>query len=176
MIPHAAVGIHATKTWAGVLTLPIDAGLICWTVRIDCTLWPTIGWRSNHVLQASAATLFPNDTRWIAVWSAWIWITRILSNDGFNRPRWLAAGGERISHIARHTDTVGDVVDNLAVCICTTVGPRAGIHTFLLLASLIRRTFRVAGALRSAGNIWITKVTRHTLAGSCSASCLADSI
>jgi hypothetical protein len=176
MVPHTAVCIDSTQAGARILAFPIDAGLVLGTVRVDGALWATVGRRANHVRQAGALAPLANDTRRIAVGSAGIGVARILSYhrlDGFG---WQAAGCERIAHIARHTDTVGNVVDHLALCIGPTIGPRAGIHTFLLLACLIRRTLRIGGALRSTGHIRIAKVARHTLACCCCASGLANGI
>ncbi len=120
--------------------------------------------------------MLSNDTRRIAVGSARIRLAGIVSHDRLDGPGRQAASTEGIADIARHADTVGDVVDHLAVGVCAAVSPRAGVNTLLLLAGLVRGAFVVACALGPAGHVWIPEIARYALASGGCASCLADSV
>jgi hypothetical protein len=137
MVAHTAVGIDSTQARTGILTFPVDAGLVLGTVRVDGALRPTVGGRANHVRQAGALTPLADDTRWIAVGPAGVGIAGVLRNHRLNGLGRQPAGCKGITHIAGHTDTVCNVIDHLAFGIGPTVGPRAGVYTLLLLAGLV---------------------------------------
>jgi len=67
------------------------------------------------------------------------------------------------------------MIDNSTYCIDTTK-TRTWVYALIVPASLISRTFRVDGTFRSAGYIWISKISFYTSAGSCSVSLVTESI
>ena len=44
MVPHSTVGIDATQARTGVLTFPVDAGLVRRAVSIYLAFRSTVGW------------------------------------------------------------------------------------------------------------------------------------
>ena len=72
------------------------------------------------------------------------------------------AGSKWIPYVSLVTGAGSPMVDHSALSIDATQS-RTGVNTFQVLAGPVGWTLRVGGALRSAGNIWISKVFRNTL-------------
>ena len=77
MVSHITIGINTAEARAWVLTLASDASLVRGAVRVDDTLWPAVGWGANHIWEARTLAALTNYTRWVAVWTTWIRITRV---------------------------------------------------------------------------------------------------
>ena len=72
MISDPTISIDSTKTRTGVLAFSANACFVRRTIRVDVTLWSTVGRGTNHLRETGAATLttyFP--------WGVWVWTTRI---------------------------------------------------------------------------------------------------
>ena len=89
---------------------------------------------------------------------------------------WEAACCEGIPNVISQTDTVGNVVDHLALGIYATVSLGTGVRTVQVYAGQPRWTFCVGGTLWPACNVGIPKVIRDTLTRCCTSPCVADSI
>ena len=81
-----------------------------------------------------------------------------------------------IPNVISQTDTVGNVVDHLALGIYATVSLWTGVCTVQVYAGQPRWTFCVGGALWPACHIGIPKVFRDAAARSTTIPCLANSI
>ena len=90
--------------------------------------------------------------------------------------RWEPACAERIPNVISQTDTVGNVVDHLALGIDATVSLRTGVLTVQVYAGKPGRAFCVGCALWPARHVGIPKVIRDTLASRSTSPSVADSI
>ena len=90
--------------------------------------------------------------------------------------RWEPACAEWIPNVISQTDTVGNVVDHLALGIDATVSLRTGVLTVQVYAGKPGRAFCVGCALWPAGHVRIPKVIRDTLASRSTSPSVADSI
>ena len=90
--------------------------------------------------------------------------------------RWESACAERIPNVISQTDTVGNVVDHLALGIDATVSLRTGVLTVQVYARKPGWAFCVGCALWPARHVRIPKVIRDTLASRSTSPSVADSI
>ena len=88
---------------------------------------------------------------------------------------WNPTGGEWIADVPLVTHTDGNMVGNLAVGVGAAQA-RAWINTLQVPALLGVGAVSVDHTLRSAGNIWVSKVVRNTLARGSSLSIIAHGI
>ena len=112
----------------------------------------------------------------IAVWSTRIGIARIFNFNRFDDKWRLATCCEGVSNVSLNADTVGDMIDHLALCIHSTVGCWTGVNTMQVLTCFAGWTFCICGTFRPAGNIGVSKVIWDTLTCSCSSLILTNSI
>jgi len=175
MVSHVTIGVDTTEAGAWVLALASDASLVRGAVRVNDTLWSTVGWGADHIWEARTLAALTNYPRWVAVWTTWIRIAWV--NIFNNRFRWWeTACGEGIPNVISQTYTVGNVVDHLALGIYATVCLRTWVCTVQVYAGQSRWTFGIGGTLWSARNVGIPKVIWDTLACCCTSPCVADSI
>ena len=91
--------------------------------------------------------------------------------------RWREATcSERVANVVSQANTVGDVVDHLALGIGATVCLRTRVLAVQVDARQTRGTLCVGRALRPASNIRVAEVVRDALAGSSIPSPVTDSI
>ena len=88
---------------------------------------------------------------------------------------WNPTGGEWIADVPLVTHTDGNMVGNLAVGVGAAQA-RAWINTLQVPALLGVGAVSVDHTFRSAGNIWVSKVVRNTLARGSSLSIIAHGI
>ena len=77
MVSHVAVSVDTAEARAGVLTLAADARLVRRAVRVHDTLRPAVGWGADHLGEARTLAALSYYSRWIAVWTTGVWITRV---------------------------------------------------------------------------------------------------
>ena len=77
MVPHVTIGIDTAEARAWVLTLASDASLVRGAVRVDDTLWAAVGWGADHLGEARTLAALSYYSRWIAIWTTGVWITRV---------------------------------------------------------------------------------------------------
>ena len=87
-----------------------------------------------------------------------------------------ATCSEWVANVVSQANTVGDVVDHLALGIGTTVCLRTGVLAVQVDACQTRGTLCVGCALRPASNIWVAEVVRDALASSGIPSPVTDSV
>ena len=90
--------------------------------------------------------------------------------------RWESACAERIPNVISQTDTVGNVVDHLALGIDATVSLRTRVLTVQVYARKPGWAFCVGCALWPARHVRIPKVIWDTLASRSTSPSVADSI
>ena len=82
MVPNTAVGIDTTEAGTGVLTLSVDTGFVLRTLRVDDTLWTTVGRSSYHLRQAGALTRTPHIPGRVGVWPTRVGLAGVLHYGG----------------------------------------------------------------------------------------------
>ena len=154
--------IVSTNTRAGINTFLVDARCEMVTIRADHTLGSTGRWGALVGGQARADA-HSIDFTMLAVWTTGIGITwisvhhnRCWRNQCTSR-YWVSfistvAGADRI------------VISDRTLGIAATRS-RAGIGTLFLHAGKVVRAFRVDETLRTAANIWVTKVVGDAATG-----------
>jgi hypothetical protein len=175
MVPDVAVGVDPTETRTWVLALPSDTGLVRGAVRVDHTLRSAVGWRTDHFRQAGTLATFPNHSGMVAVGAAGVGVTWIHIFNWFGSGRKTTCS-EGVSDVVPQTDTVGDVVDHLALSIAATVCLWTGIDTVEVDTGQSGGTLCIGGALRPAGHIGVSEVIRDALTRGGISSPLTESI
>ena len=79
MADNLALCICSTWAWARITTLVVHTCLLTWTVRIDNTFRPAVGWYTYISIQTWTCWTGPRNLA-LSIWSTRIWYTWILRN------------------------------------------------------------------------------------------------
>ena len=154
----------------------VDTGQGGDTVRVDHTLWTAATVWVTKVLRSAATDTGAAADPGISIGSTRIGIAGIFNFNRFNDKWRLATCCEGVSNVSLEADTVGDMIDHLALCIHSTIGCWTGVNTMQVLTCFAGWTFCICGTFRPAGNIGVSKVIWDTLTCSCSSLILTNSI
>ena len=116
VIGYLALSIDTTRSWAGVLTLGVDAGLVLWTVKTEETLWLASYERISLVISDTLADSLARLLPALSVSTTRTRVARVLRSRGLRHYGLLGAAREGISYSSRWTTTDRVVVLNLTEC------------------------------------------------------------
>ena len=154
--------IVSTNTRAGINTFLVDACCEMVTIGADHTLGSTGGWGALVGWQARA-NAHSIDFTMLAVWTTGVGITWISVNH--NRC-WRNQRTSRkwVSFISTVAGADRIMISDRALGIAAT-SSGAGIGTLFLHAGEVVRAFCIDETLRTAANIWVTKVVGDAATG-----------
>ena len=144
-----ALGIDSACSWAGVLTLGVDAGLVLRAVKAEKTLRLAANERVSLVVSDTLADSLPTLLSALGICATWAGVARVLRS-GRLRDDWLLGAPRKwISNSAWWTAAYGVVILNLTNRKYPT-GSWTRINALLCYASKSSRAVSVSQAFSFA--------------------------